>query len=213
MAGYHETLVSDVPFPAKGHEMKWEAWLLIIGAPLVVAVLWWIIRGSDQRKLARKRRDLERGVINSRIALMEQNIQNPEVQASIASLTQLQAVPLKPAPSSGKTPLQEATTFPSEADTARLGYRIFKWLLALTVLLLAVLTWYGLISYPNEADVNTAVNGQATPDRLAAAKQLQTDWLQQVKDLGQLFLLTPVFPLIGAVIGYIFGVRKTDASK
>jgi hypothetical protein len=26
-----------------------------------------------------------------------------------------------------------------------------------------------------------------------------------IKELGQIFLLTPVFPLIGAVLGYIFG--------
>jgi hypothetical protein len=39
------------------------------------------------------------------------------------------------------------------------------------------------------------------------------DWVQQIKDLGQLFLLTPVFPLIGTVIGYIFGVRKNSGNS
>jgi hypothetical protein len=31
------------------------------------------------------------------------------------------------------------------------------------------------------------------------------------KDLGQLFLLTPVFPLLGAVIGYMFGRQQAGA--
>jgi hypothetical protein len=51
-------------------------------------------------------------------------------------------------------------------------------------------------------------NGQV--DKLEAVRRLRGDWLQEVKDLGQLFLLTPVFPLIAAVIGYIFGVRNSD---
>jgi hypothetical protein len=191
--------------------MTWSVSLTIVGVALVgvVVLLWWIIQGRDRMELARSRRNLEREIIKAQIALLAQDPLDPGVRASIANLNRLQAVAIEPAPSGAKTPLQEATTFPG--GVARLGYRIFKWLLALAVLLLAVLTWYGLISYPNEADVNTAVTGQATPDRLAAAKQLQYDWLQQIKDLGQLFLLTPIFPLIGAVIGYIFGVRKSEA--
>ena len=91
--------------------------------------------------------------------------------------------------------------FPGGTEIAQLGYRIFKWLLVFAVLLLAVITIYGWLSYPD---------AQTTP--LENYQALHDAWLTRLKDLGQLFLITPVFPLIGAVIGYIFGVRQGNGN-
>jgi hypothetical protein len=79
--------------------------------------------------------------------------------------------------------------------TQRLGYKIFLWLLGLIVVELALLLLYGAMTYPR---------GNAWDDNKAT-------WLTSVKDLGQLFLLTPVFPLLGAVIGYMFGKQQAGA--
>lgn len=83
-------------------------------------------------------------------------------------------------------------------------------MLALVALLVILIFLYAVFTLPDRAAI---IGGslpadtpfQAKPDAASAA---QTDWLTSVKDLGQLFLITPVFPLIGAVIGYIFGVSR-----
>jgi hypothetical protein len=87
---------------------------------------------------------------------------------------------------------------------AYLGFRIFKWLLGLVAVLLLGLAVAGWVTYPDK--------GQFVPDpRLATAEQwsalaaAKTAWVTQLKDLSQAFLFAPVFPLLGAVIGYIFG--------
>jgi hypothetical protein len=120
------------------------------------------------------------------------------------------------------------------------GYKIFLLLLGLVLVLLALLSIYAWVSYPRYEDVQGLVSAanqgavqaarqrpqastqQTTPstievDYTVAAvnpadtwQQARSDWLTHVKDLGQLFLLTPVFPLMGAVIGYIFGDRRSQ---
>jgi hypothetical protein len=44
--------------------------------------------------------------------------------------------------------------------------------------------------------------------RLGPLFGTELDWITSIKDLGQIFLLTPVFPLIGTVIGYMFGRQQ-----
>lgn len=104
--------------------------------------------------------------------------------------------------------------FPSgEATRDRVGYRIFKWLLTLVFVLFAILTVYGRWTYPSTEEVEGILLSTPGADKAAVASELRADWLQRVKDLGQLFVLTPIFPMIGAVIGYIFGVRKSETPE
>lgn len=44
----------------------------------------------------------------------------------------------------------------------------------------------------------------ADQDRVAVYRDLRSEWLSTVKDLGLTFTITPVLPLLGTVIGYIF---------
>jgi hypothetical protein len=97
------------------------------------------------------------------------------------------------------------TSGPAAADLslARVGYRVFLWLLLLVGLLLTTLVLFGWLTYP--AGARVAGSSVAAADALEVARSA---WEQRLKDLGELFLLTPVFPLLGAVVGYIFGVRQ-----
>jgi hypothetical protein len=84
---------------------------------------------------------------------------------------------------------------------AWLGYRIFKWLLGLVVTLIGSLAAFAAVTYPTAADLRD-VSGALTLEQLDGAREA---WITQIKDLGQVFILTPLFPLLGTVIGYIFG--------
>lgn len=108
-----------------------------------------------------------------------------------------------------------AFSFPDqETGTSRLGYRIFKWLLFLGFFLLIGLMGYAWWTYPTTGDATRLLPLGATLDeRLRAVQDLRRDWLQQVKDLGQVFVLTPIFPLLGTVVGYLFGVRRSGRDR
>ncbi len=108
-----------------------------------------------------------------------------------------------------------AFSFPNqETGTSRLGYRIFKWLLFLGFFLLIGLMGYAWWTYPTTGDATRLLPLGATLDeRLRAVQDLRRDWLQQVKDLGQVFVLTPIFPLLGTVVGYLFGVRRSGRDR
>ena len=107
------------------------------------------------------------------------------------------------------------------ADTLReqkqalpyLGFRIFKWLLGLIAVLLVGLTVTGWSTYPERGQfVPDAAS--ATAEQWAAFAAAKAAWVTQLKDLAQTFLFAPVFPLLGAVLGYIFGregAGHTDA--
>jgi hypothetical protein len=91
-----------------------------------------------------------------------------------------------------------------------IGYRIFKWLLLLTAFVMFLIFLYAFFTFPDRAAI---VNGSWSTDtpfktKLDAASAAQADWLASVKDLAQLFVITPLFPLMGAVIGYVFGVSR-----
>ena len=93
-----------------------------------------------------------------------------------------------------------------DAQLVWIGYRIFKWLLLLTVAVMAGLAVYAFLTYPTMAEISDAApNGISSADLRDLTKDSRADWISNLKDLAQLFLLTPIFPLLAAVIGYIFG--------
>lgn len=92
-----------------------------------------------------------------------------------------------------------------------IGYRIFKLLLAFSVLLLAALFFYAWVTYPNaDAILKSAEFPQGTtfPQKLESLDAERQAWTTNIKDLGTIFLVTPVFSLVSAVVGYIFGVSR-----
>lgn len=93
---------------------------------------------------------------------------------------------------------------------ARLGYWIFLWLLGLVVVLVALLVLYGLKTYPRLAEVRELVTADSSIEPLQAWREMRDEWVVQFKDLGQVFLVNPIVPLLGAVLGYIFGSRQAS---
>ena len=100
-----------------------------------------------------------------------------------------------------------------EIPRTRLGRDIFLCLLGLVLIELTLLSIYAFWTYPRLGDVTRVAVGQ-NADLQKAWLDARSAWVTSLKDLGQIFLLTPVFPLIGAVIGYMFGRQegmRTDA--
>lgn len=91
----------------------------------------------------------------------------------------------------------------NEIELRAYGYLIFKWLLALLVFEFLLLALYAWTTFPGSVTVAASIAStqQAPPTP-------QDAWVTSIKDLGQIFLLTPIFPLIGAVIGYMFGRQQ-----
>lgn len=50
-------------------------------------------------------------------------------------------------------------------------------------------------------------------EALTAWREARSEWIAQFKDMGQVFLVSPILPLLGAVLGYIFGSQQTDAER
>jgi hypothetical protein len=90
-----------------------------------------------------------------------------------------------------------------------LGREIFLWLLGLVIIELALIATYAWWTYPSLDEVIKANTGSST-DVPQAWADARSEWVSSLKDLGQIFLLTPVFPLIGAVMGYMFGRQQSD---
>jgi hypothetical protein len=92
-----------------------------------------------------------------------------------------------------------------------LGFRIFKWLIVLSLLIVVILVTYAYKTYPNADAILRS--GEFTPgttfsQKLEVLAAERATWVSNIKDLGQLFLVAPIFSLIGTVIGYIFGVSR-----
>ena len=87
---------------------------------------------------------------------------------------------------------------------SRIGFYILLLLIAYGGLALAALTVWGAWTYPTIGDVTKIVGTGTEPDRVAVYRDLRSDWLATVKDLGMTFTITPVLTLLGTVIGYIF---------
>jgi hypothetical protein len=94
-----------------------------------------------------------------------------------------------------------------EIPRTRLGREILLWLLVLVFIELSLLSIYAFWTYPRIGDITRVAGGQ-NADLQKAWLDARSAWVTSVKDLGQIFLLTPVFPLIGAVIGYMFGRQE-----
>lgn len=101
---------------------------------------------------------------------------------------------------------------PQTPPLAQLGYKIFKWLLLLIAVVAALLSVYALTTYPSLQEVQNLTAGQQDVDALQAWRETRSEWVDQFKDLGQLFLVTPIVPLLGAVLGYIFGRQQAGQS-
>jgi hypothetical protein len=80
------------------------------------------------------------------------------------------------------------------------GFRIFVVLIGLVVFELLLIVLFATFTFPR------GLSGSEAMDARAA-------WVTQLKDIGQIFLLTPIFPLLGAVIGYIFGRQERTAES
>jgi hypothetical protein len=111
--------------------------------------------------------------------------------------------------------LSEYLSTHPDAQLVWIGYRIFKWLLLLTSLVMVALAVYAAVTYPTAADVKELFSaGGSNTELMGLTKELRGAWVSDIKDLAQLFLLTPIFPLLAAVVGYIFGrshtVQETD---
>jgi hypothetical protein len=94
----------------------------------------------------------------------------------------------------------------NEIELRAYGYLIFKWLLALLVFGFLLLALYAWTTFP-DSTTDAASSSSALP----ASPSSQDAWVASIKDLGQIFLLTPIFPLIGAVIGYMFGRQQQSS--
>lgn len=89
------------------------------------------------------------------------------------------------------------------------GLKIFKWLIWLVVGMTALLVLYGWATYPRIEEIRSLAG--TGPEAIAAYSKARADWVASVKDLGQLFLITPILPLLSAVLGYMFGRNETVA--
>lgn len=80
-----------------------------------------------------------------------------------------------------------------------IGWWAFRMLLAfigLSFIALAAVAW---LTYPSLGDFNQAAGS------ITLWQEARTQWFEQVKGMGQVFILNPLLPLLGAVLGYIFG--------
>lgn len=103
------------------------------------------------------------------------------------------------------------------------GWWAFRMLLAfvgVSYLVLALFAWRTYPASRDSVDVG-AVNMAAQVPQPAAPeledtvrlREARAEWLAEVKELGQMFILTPVLPLLGAVLGYLFGREQRAASS
>ncbi|MBK8075140.1 MAG: hypothetical protein IPK24_06120 [Kineosporiaceae bacterium] len=90
-----------------------------------------------------------------------------------------------------------------------IGFRIFKWLLLLVAVLVALISVYAWRTYPTDQQILTVLGSEASAaERLAGVAATRQAWLSSIKDLAQISIFSSVFPAITGVFGYIFGVSK-----
>lgn len=90
------------------------------------------------------------------------------------------------------------------------GYLIFKYLLGLTALMFIAYAVVVSATYPDTGTVLRLTEGMEAADRLAAAEKMRADWVQQTTSLGQLLIFGSLIPLLGTVIGYVLGDRRSQ---
>ena len=128
----------------------------------------------------------------------------PATEASATEVVTLQALTQEQAGVSASEQFKEI-------PIRRLGREIFLWLLALVALELILLTVYAFWTFPQIGDVSQMT--EAAADRNQNWMEARSAWVTSLKDIGQIFLLTPVFPLMGAVIGYMFGRQQAGMEQ
>lgn len=108
--------------------------------------------------------------------------------------------------------IEEATGLagsePQVPPLAQLGYKIFRYLLLLIAFVGVLLVVYALTTYPSQDEIQEIIGNAEGVEALQAWRETRAEWVDQFKDLGQLFLVTPIVPLLGAVLGYIFGRQQ-----
>lgn len=86
-----------------------------------------------------------------------------------------------------------------------LGLTAFKWVILGIGVGMLLLSGFAVMTYPRLEEVER-VAGQT--NALTTHGELVAAWFSRVKDMGQVFILTPLLPLLGLILGYIFGRAK-----
>jgi len=95
-----------------------------------------------------------------------------------------------------------------------IGFRMFKWLVALVFLLLIAVVVYGILTYPSQDDLLKLAELDRSKKRAAQIVASARDqWQRSVIELGVQFVITPIVPLLGAIAGYIFGVSRQGGRR
>jgi len=95
-----------------------------------------------------------------------------------------------------------------------IGFRMFKWLVALVFLLLIAVVVYGILTYPSQDDLLKLAELDRSKKRAAQIVASARDqWQRSVIELGVQFVITPIVPLLGAIAGYIFGVSRQGGGR
>ena len=87
-----------------------------------------------------------------------------------------------------------------EIPRSVLGWRVFRWLIWASAVAVGVLIVVGWATYPSRP-----YSGTPTSDAYQLWSTARSEWFNNMKDLGQLLLITPLVSLISATIGYMFG--------
>jgi hypothetical protein len=90
-----------------------------------------------------------------------------------------------------------------------IGLTAFRWVVAVTAAALVLLAGFGILTYPRLEEVERMAGGATA---ISVHRELTGEWFARIKDLGQLFILTPLLPLLGVILGYIFGREQQGSS-
>jgi hypothetical protein len=76
-----------------------------------------------------------------------------------------------------------------------------------------LLAGFGWATYPHLSAVARAYGPGHGIEAFAAWHEAQKEWFANLKDVGQLFVVTPLLPLLGTVLGYTFGRREAPSNN
>jgi hypothetical protein len=99
----------------------------------------------------------------------------------------------------------------TEIPYTRLGMRIFRAILILTALMLVALVAFAIFTYPTASDAR-AILGTAPSGTTALNdwQDMQSQWFDQVTQLGQILISGSVLPLLATVVGYLLAERRSS---
>lgn len=80
---------------------------------------------------------------------------------------------------------------------------------------LIVLAGIGIFYYANFTEPLSAqeLKTLGADDFLDRAEELHTAWFNEIKDLGQLYIISLLIPVLTTLIGYIFGKAAASTSE